>query len=113
MTKNFFASLLFAVTLVLSVVLVPAHAFAQAVNGVDDGGLNQSQPGAGNTSVTQTQSDTDGLNWMWLLLPLLAIPVVMLFYRDNADDDRTYYNDRGLAGTKGGEARRVHDDDEE
>jgi hypothetical protein len=112
MYKNFFASLILTMTLALSVVFVP-HAFAQSVNGVDDGGLNQSQQGAGNTPTTQTTQQNNGVNWMWLLLPLLAIPVVMLLNRNNTDDDRTFYQDRGVAGMKGGEARGVHDDDEE
>jgi hypothetical protein len=62
----------------------------------------------GQTGTTQDR----GFDWWWLL-PLLAIPLFFVFRSENRYDDRAPYRDQGLAGTKGGEARRRRLDDEE
>jgi hypothetical protein len=51
-----------------------------------------------------------GTNWWWLL-PLLAIPLLILMLPRR--DDRSDYQDSGVAGTKGGQTRRPVDDEDE
>jgi len=90
-------------SLAITFFLSATFAFAQEVN---DGTYNTSP---GNT-VNDTQgggvvSDTAGFDWRWLL-PLLAIPVVLLFLGEKKEDEFTRYYDQPLAGAKGGKTKR-------
>jgi hypothetical protein len=59
-------------------------------------------PDDGSAVVTQTDP---GVNWLWLL-PLLAIPLILMAMRPRNDRERT----TTFSGTKGG---RSEDDEEQ
>lgn len=90
-------------SLIMTFFLSATFAFAQGVN---DGAYDAS-PGNtnNNTKVGGTTDDTGGFDWRWLL-PLLAIPVVLLFLGEKKEDEYTRYYDQPLAGAKGGRTKR-------
>ncbi len=101
MFKNILTTLAIALILVVTVVVTPS--FAQNIQ--DGTGTYNEAPTTGTT----TEED-NGFNPLWLL-PLLAIPLFFMFKKDNRNDERSEYQDQGIAGMKGGRSERHQDDD--
>lgn len=110
MKKYLLTTILFLSLLVGSLFTVTSLAFAQ---GIQDGTTNQvpANGTTGQTGGTTTNEDRGGFDWRWLL-PLLAIPIILMFMNNDKRDDRSEYRSRGYAGSKGGESRREREDEE-
>jgi hypothetical protein len=102
--KTILATVAVTFALLLNVFVVPVSA---QNNLPDDSSIQNQTPG------TTTTDDNRGGFDLWWLLPLLAIPLFFVLFREDRSDDREVYRDRGFAGTKGGEVRRQKDTDEE
>jgi hypothetical protein len=101
--KGILVSLTVAIALLVGVFVAPVSA---QNNLPDDSSIQNQTPG------TTTTTEDRGFD-LWWLLPLLAIPLFFVLFREDKSDDREYYRDRGFAGTKGGEAQRRRDRDED
>lgn len=102
---------LFAVSILMLLFVISPSAYAQ--EGAQDSTLNQTR-GTTNTTgqVSGATDDRGGFNWMWLL-PLLALPLLLLFTRGSKNEDRDQYRDQSLAGSKGGRTNGGRDQDDE
>lgn len=69
-------------------------------------------PAPGNTGGTGTTTNEDrgGFDWRWLL-PLLAVPLLFLFKKDNRNEERQSHRSQQFAGSKGGESRKDREED--
>jgi len=108
--KKTVIALVLSVTLVIAGFSVVSVAFAQS-------NTYNNAPAQGNTANgqvngTNTTNTGTGFDWRWLL-PLLAIPVLFLFLGENKAGENTRYYDQGVAGTKGGQAKKKKVDDKE
>lgn len=101
-------------TVIVTVLFVQVFTFAPytlAQSSINDPYFESQQ----NTGVRGT-TDTSGttFDWRWVL-PLLAIPLLLLLLnkRSNEDQEEVIYTPRGqLIGTKGGRASTDPDDDD-
>lgn len=83
-----------------------------AQEAVNDGTFNSAPGTTNDTQTGTTTEDTGGFDWRWLL-PLLAIPVVLLFLNDKREDETTRYYDRPMAGAKGGRSKRERNEEDD
>lgn len=104
--------------LFVAVAFIPAVSHAQVSQ--DQGGSTYSNPGStntgGNTGMTSTANQTNdtGFN-LWWLLPLIALPLLFLAFRQGTrnEETRTYSSQSTMAGAKGGRSKSEDDDYEE
>jgi hypothetical protein len=99
--KNILATAFLSIVLLVSVFVAPVSAQNNLPN---DSGVQ--------TPGTTTTDNRGGFD-LWWLLPLLAIPLFFVLFREDRDSDRDVYRDSGIAGTKGGETRRRQERDED
>lgn len=107
--------MLFVMVLSIAVTLTATYTFAQATggSGYDTGNSNTGGANSGGT-LNSTDNTNNGVSRWWWIIPLAAIPVILIALnrgRDREDDTRTYRSTR-LTGAKGGRARRNREDDE-
>lgn len=117
---NKIISIAMSVALTAVIVFLPVKSHAQATQ--DQGGSTYSNPNSttngGNnspgTTTDSTQTNDNGFN-LWWLLPLIALPLLYLAFRQgNRDDEtRTYDTRSSMAGVKGGSSRSNDDRDDE
>lgn len=100
MAKNLMIAFFLIVAYMYGVFTVSSLAFAQ---GSRDG-LTYDSP------TTSTAGQTNTFDWRWLL-PLLAIPALLLFIKEDQNERRDEYHQHGLIGMKGGETRQIRSED--
>ena len=98
------SSAIVTMALVLSILALPGITYAQNSMQFENG----NGPGPG---ITQDSSDSR-FDWRWLL-PLAAVPLLFLLFRNNEDTDDGYRErtTTTIAGRKGGRSDQYRDEE--